>query len=186
MEPIHGGKVGQVAPPSGYDYRGDPILGPVLAYWCAKRGNRSMPARRDIDPAELPTLLPHLQLIDIVDGRYRYRLVGSELVYAYGSDYTRRYADEFFEGTRAASIIEVYGIVRDARQSVFLRSRYLTSRDTSLIANRLYLPLSTDGHDVNMILGALTFEHDATAPIAGAWGNEARLDGSHLEVLDAG
>jgi hypothetical protein len=173
------------SPAREYDYRADPILGSVLTYWRAKRGSRSMPARRDIDPVEMPTLLPNLQLIDVVDSRYRYRLVGSELVYTYGRDYTHQYADQFFEGSRAKSIIEVYDIVRDARQAVFMRSRYQTARDAELIANRLYLPLSADDRDVNMILGALTFEFDAGAPIAGAWGEDARLAGSHVEMVDA-
>ncbi len=166
-----------------YDYRADPILGAALTYWRAKRGSRSMPARRDIDPVEVPTLLPNLLLIDIIDDRYRFRLVGSELVYAYGRDYTRHYADEFFEDSRAKNIIEVYGMVRDARQPVFMRSRYQTTRDRDLIANRLYLPLSADDHNVNMILGALTFETDAILSIAGVWGEAARLAGSRVEMV---
>jgi hypothetical protein len=119
----------------GYDYSADPVLGAAL-YWRAKRGSRSMPARRDIDPVEMPKLLPHLVLIDHVGDRYRFRLVGSELVYAYGRDYTGHYADEFFKGSRAKNIIGVYGIVRDARRPAFMRSRYETTKDINLIANR--------------------------------------------------
>jgi hypothetical protein len=170
---------------SSYDYNVDPILGAALGYWRAKRGNRLMPSRRDLDPAEVPTLLPNLQLIEIVDGRYRFRLVGSELVRAYGSDYTRQYADEFFEGARARNILEVYEIVKVTRQPAFMRSRYETARGVSLVANRLYLPLSADGCDVNMILGALTFEFGSAATIAGAWGGAARLAGSDIEMVDA-
>ncbi len=168
-----------------YDYSADPILGAALGYWRAKRGKRFMPARRDIDPVEVPTLLPNLQLIEIVDGRYRFRLVGSELVNAYGSDYTRQYADEFFEGARARNILEVYEIVKVTRQPAFMRSRYETPRGLTLVANRLYLPLSADSLDVNMILGALTFEFAAVASIAGAWGGAARLAGSDIEMVDA-
>ena len=170
---------------SSYDYSADPILGAALGYWRAKRGNRLMPSRRDLDPAEVPTLLPNLQLIEIVDGRYRFRLVGSELVRAYGSDYTRQYADEFFEGARARNILEVYEIVRVTRRPAFMRSRYETARGVSFVANRLYLPLSADGRDVNMILGALTFEFGSAAAIAGAWGGAARLAGSDIEMVDA-
>lgn len=144
-----------------------------------------MPTRRHIDPVDVPTLLPHLQLIDIIGDRYRFRLVGSELVYAYGSDYTRQYADEFFEGSRAKNIIEVYRLVRDRRRPVFMRSRYHTNRDIDFIANRLYLPLSADDRDVNMILGALIFEFDSTTPMAGVWGDAARLVVSHVEVVEA-
>jgi hypothetical protein len=171
------------APSRHYDYRADPILGAALAYWNSKRGNRSMPARRDIDPVEVPALLPNLQLIELVGSRYRYRLIGTELVYANGRDYTGQYADELFEGARAKHIIEVYDLARDGRQPVFLRSRYVTGSDVNLVANRIYLPLSKDGRDVNMILGALTFESETS--ISGAWGNSARLDASYVEVIGA-
>ena len=145
-----------------------------------------MPCRRDIDPTDLPTLLPNLQLIDVALGdRFRYRLIGTALVEAFGRDYTGQYADELFVGVRAESIATVYRAVRDGQTSMFLRSRYLTTKDIDLVANRLYLPLSGNGRDVNMILGALTFEFGAAESVAGAWGS-ARLDtgGSRAEVVD--
>ena len=144
-----------------------------------------MPARRDFDPAAVPALLPHLQLIDIVDGRFRYRLVGTALVDAFGRDYTGQYPDELFEGPRAQMISDVFERVRQARRPMFLRSRYVTARNIDLIADRLYLPLSGDGRDVDMILGALAFASPAPEPVAGAWGS-ARLTsaGAQLEVVD--
>jgi hypothetical protein len=60
--------------------------------------------------------------------------------------------------SRAKSIIETHNAVRQARQRMFLRSSYLTTKNIDLVANRLYLPLSNDDRDVNMILGALTFD----------------------------
>jgi hypothetical protein len=65
-----------------------------------------------------------------------------------------------------------------------MRSCYETTKDISLIANRLYFPLSADDRDVNLILGALTFEREAMAPIAGAWGEAARLAESHVELVN--
>jgi hypothetical protein len=78
-----------------YNYRDDPVLGPVLAYGVRKRGFRSMPRKCDIDATEIPPrLLPNLQLIDVIDGgaRFRYRLVGTASVEAFGDDYTGKYA----------------------------------------------------------------------------------------------
>jgi hypothetical protein len=49
----------------------------------------------------------------------------------------------------------------------------------------VYFPLSADDRDVNMILGALTFECESTTPIAGAWGEAARLAESRVELVDA-
>ncbi len=130
-----------------------------------------MPSRRDVEPADVPALLPHLQLVDIVDGRFRYRLVGTALVDAFGRDYTGQYPDEMFENTRGPFICQVFTAVREARRPMFLRSRYLTNRDVELFADRLYLPLSQDGREVDMILGALSFDFGTAEPVAGAWGS---------------
>jgi hypothetical protein len=171
-----------------FEYRSDPILAGALAYWQAKRGNRSMPSRRDIDPVEVPKLLPNLQLIEMVaGGRWRYRLIGTALVEAFGRDYTGQFPDELFDAPRARSIIETHNAVREARQPMFLRSRYITTKDVDIVANRLYLPLSDDDREVNMILGALTFAYGAVVSIAGAWGGSARLASaiSEMEMVDA-
>jgi hypothetical protein len=167
-----------------FEFCADPILGGALAYWKQKRGGRRMPARRDFDPAEVPTLLPHVQLIDLVGGRFHYRLVGTELVQMFGRDYTGTFPEELFPGTRGRMICEVYTAVREARQPMFLRNRYLTTKNLDLLANRLYLPLSEDDCEVNMILGALTFDLGTIEPLAGAWGSaELALADSHLEPV---
>jgi hypothetical protein len=168
-----------------YDYRTDPVLGEALGYWRSKRGGRSMPARRDIDPVEMPKLLPHIQLIDIMpDGRSRYRLVGTLLVKAYGRDYTGKYAGELYDGKRGQSIVEHHRAVCVAGQPAFVRSRYITEKDADLIANRLYLPLSDNELDVNMILAVLTLNYGTMAPAPGEWG-AAKFTAADVEMVDA-
>src|SRR5512134_751440 len=80
----------------------DPILGALYRYWNRRRGRRRMPDRRDIDPLELgPKLLPHVGLMDIVDGgaRVRYRLLGTAIVERWGSDPTGKFMDEVMSGS---------------------------------------------------------------------------------------
>jgi hypothetical protein len=69
-------------------YVEDPILVKMFKYWDSKRTTRSMPARRDIDPTEIPQLLPHIRLTEILDGvtRFRCRLVGTAVEEAFGDD----------------------------------------------------------------------------------------------------
>jgi len=73
-----------------YDVRSDKILGPAFDYWQAKCRGRMMPRRRDIDPTEIPRLLPNLQITELIDGgaRIRYRLTGTAIVNAYSADLT--------------------------------------------------------------------------------------------------
>jgi hypothetical protein len=166
-----------------YDYQIDPVLGAALVYWKGK-GGRSMPARRDIDPTEMRRLLPHVQLIEPVADRFRFRLVGTALAEAFGRDYTGRFVDELFDRARAGLICEVYRAVLERRQPMFLRNRYFTAKDTDLIANRVYLPLSEDDSAVNMIFGAVTFEFGAL-PVAGAWGSATLVPADQVvETVD--
>jgi hypothetical protein len=169
-----------------FDYRSDPILKAALEYWRRLRGLGELPRRRDIDPTTLPKLLPHLQLIDVVESgtRFRYRLVGTALVTAFGKEYTGKHLDELFKGERLAYATHVYSTVCARRRPVFLRNRYSTTKDVAMTANRLYMPLSDDGCSVNIILGALTFEWGCVAAF-GTWGG-AQLDPSTatLEIVD--
>jgi len=164
----------------------DPILEGALAYWRRLAAGGRLPRRRDIDPSQIPRLLPHLQLIDVVDAgaRFRYRLVGTALVAAFGKEYTGKYLDELFAGDRLANASRVYSIVCSRQRPVFLRNRYSTTRDLQMIANRLYMPLSDDGASVNVIFGVLTFEWGCSAAI-GMWG-DAQLDTTTatLDILE--
>lgn len=69
----------------------------LYEYWCAKAGpDGAVPRRRDIDPTELPGLLPNLMLLDVERNplRFRYRLVGTRVVDFSYHDFTGTYLDE--------------------------------------------------------------------------------------------
>lgn len=169
-----------------FDYRACPILLDALRYWNRKRGGRPMPARRDIDPVEVPQLLPNLQLTEVVDGgtRFRYRLVGTAIVEAFGAEFTGKYVDELLSGDRSRFTHDFYRAVCTARRPVFIRSRYLGGKDTNHTANRLLMLLSADGVQVNMILGALTFELTASAAVQIGHGAPIDPSASHIEIVD--
>lgn len=159
--------------PSCGDYRGHPTLEPALLYWLQKRAERTMPRKGDIDPAEIaPRLLPHLQIIDVIDGgqRFHYRLIGTALVDAYGKDYTGLYVDEMVSGDRLDFILRAYRMVCELKAPVFCHNRYLTVRNTDLFATRVYMPLSEDGTTVQFILGALSFAFGDSVH-TGVWGS---------------
>jgi hypothetical protein len=171
-----------------YNYRDDPILGPALAYWTRKRGSRAMPGRRDIDPTEIPPrILPNLQLIDVLNGgaRFRYRLVGTALVDAYGRDFTGAYPDELFPDDRLKFIQGIYQTVCRSKAPLFTHNKYHTPKNVDLLALRVYLPLSDDDTEVHHILGTLRFEYDLGLG-CGSWGDGAKIDPSaqYIETID--
>lgn len=169
-----------------YDFRADRVLRAALDYWEGKRAGRAMPQRRDIEPMELRPVLPHLQITEVIDGgsRFRYRLVGTAIVEAFGAEFTGRYVDELVSGERDSFVHACYRAVCASRRPAFVRSKYVTTKNIDLTANRVLMPLSEDGHEVNRILGALTFEF--TRPFAAGIGHQAQIDlsASYVDLLD--
>uniref|UniRef100_UPI003137A719 PAS domain-containing protein n=1 Tax=Ferrovibrio terrae TaxID=2594003 RepID=UPI003137A719 len=63
-----------------------PLLRQGYDSWLAKCGDRPMPARADLDPAEITPLLPNLILRDVLRDTkpgwpldFRYRLIGTRV-----------------------------------------------------------------------------------------------------------
>ena len=92
-----------------------------------------MPSRGDIDPIEIPKLLPHVQLIEAVGERFRYRLIGTALAQAFGRDYTGAYPEDVSNAARAEAVCRIYRLVQEKRQPVFLRSSYVGAKNVDLI-----------------------------------------------------
>lgn len=143
------------------EFRDDPVLGPAYAYWRSKCRNGTVPRRRDIDPTEIPRLLPYLLITELVDGgtRLRYRLAGTAVVAAYGGELTGRYCDEVCPPERRASVTANYRLICERKQPLLLRHRYLSTRKVPLVCHRLVMPLSEDGKAVNQFVAALRFEY---------------------------
>lgn len=132
-----------------------PMLADLLAYWHEKRGERSMPARADIEPAELKALLPHIFMVDVEyePFRLRYRLVGSALVNVLGHDIKGKYLDEMpllFRTFAAGAYEEVLRVRGPCYKEVSGIAAYFR-----IAYKRLLLPLSTDGETINIILGSI-------------------------------
>jgi hypothetical protein len=167
-----------------YAFRQDPVLSAAYDYWEKKRGDRAMPRRGDIDPADLRQVLAHLQITEVMGQRFRYRLVGTAIVEAFGTEFTGKFIDELVSGERDSFVHACYRAVCSARRPAFVRSKYITTKDIDLTANRLLLPLSANGREVNQILGALTFEF--ARPFGPGAGHAAQIDlsASYVDLLD--
>jgi len=130
----------------------DPILSKLLHYWRAKGAADRLPRRRDIDPAEIPDVLPHLLLIDAGDGGYRCRLCGTALAESYGRELTGKTFAEAFTPEGAARATAHCDLIRALRKPVVVHNEYANARGNKLVANRLLLPLADDEVVVNRIL----------------------------------
>ncbi|MFO0987335.1 MAG: PAS domain-containing protein [Alphaproteobacteria bacterium] len=161
----------------------DAILAPLWRYWDTKRGRRRMPLRREIDPGEIPRLLPHLQLVDRVAGAgFRYRLCGSAIVQGYGFDATGKLTHEILTPERHRIASRHYALVFDSGRPLFARNRYVKDSFLIVMISRLILPLSLDGESVGMLLLGHTF----AAPTAEepSPGLDGVIDADEYEFLE--
>lgn len=139
-------------------------------YWRGKCGNRRMPRRADIDPAELPPrLLPCLSIVDVVDDerRYVYRLVGTADVQVRGHDPTGRPVIEGFFGPDAENALGCYDTVVATRAPLLDPEPFLASNGRYATEETIFLPLSDDGEHVNKIIVFFAFKDvlDPNAPV---------------------
>ena len=141
----------------------------LYEYWDAKRGTRPMPARGDLDPVDFPRLLPNISLVDVGCDplRLTYRLVGTNEVNKLGYDPTGKEVGEHFFGSSSHEVIETFRQVIDGRAAVYRNEPVEDPTDWQVQSERLYLPLSDDGHSVNMVMVYVvwrtpTTRHDLT------------------------
>ena len=123
-------------------------------YWQRKGAGRAMPARADIEPLEIPRLLPNVFLMDVVAGspqRFRFRLVGTRIAELEG-EMTNRFLDELVPRAAGTAMARHYeetaaGRISVRRETLHWREREYINYDV------LLLPLSSDGETVDMLFG---------------------------------
>ena len=136
-----------------------PRLSGLYGYWDAKRGARSMPSRADITPEEMLSFLGHVLLVDVEHAprRFRFRLVGTEIVDSYGIDLTGKYTDAVMPDSYRRLIERHYTQAVDARSPVVHRMEFSEWPGKVHELIRLTLPLSDDDDRVNMLLAGSVF-----------------------------
>lgn len=126
----------------------------LYRYWHSKRHGRLMPSRRDIDPLDMKPWLSHLMLVDVLPTapHFVYRLVGTGEVAQRGRDPTgKTVADAFFAPEAEQALIHYQHIVA-TKIPFFWNAPYTTPRGRVAQDDILFLPLSDNGTDVNMVM----------------------------------
>ncbi len=132
----------------------------LYAYWQSKCGGRSMPRRQDIDPLDIPGLLPNLLLMDTAEelGKFKFRLFGTELCKQFGEDRTGFTVEDFSAriDNREQVFAGYWTVYTECRPDYF-PNRTISVEKDFIRYSRLLLPLSPDGATVNMILGGVEY-----------------------------
>jgi hypothetical protein len=126
----------------------------LYRYWLAKCGSRTMPAKRDIDPADIPLLLPYLGMVQKREGEFRYRLVGTAVVQQFGRDFTGKLV-----GSNISDKPETVQAMRAITERIFAGARphfvagqYETKWGNIHNTSAVVLPLSDGGTQVSVII----------------------------------
>lgn len=128
------------------------------AYWEAKRHDKLMPSRADVDPMDIPWVLGSLSLIDVRgDGDYFWRLDGTKLVEFFGCDMTGRSISEY----PYPAYIEILRTRFD--DAVRVKGPSVAVRRFSADSHRwnyetLFLPLSSDDMRVEILMQAIEID----------------------------
>lgn len=137
----------------------DPQLRAFYDYWAGRAPAGRLPGRQHFDPIDIPQLLPHLVLLDVVPQpddpgalRFRVRVAGGTLVELVGGNPTGRFLDEFVAAERRAELNDAYVHVARDRAAHYRESQLWTEGRDYIRVQRLALPLARDGETVDMIV----------------------------------
>lgn len=136
-----------------------PLQRRAHAYWQSKLGGRRMPSRKDIEPTEIPDLLANIVLVDVSHDPldFRYRLIGTAIVERIAFDYTGKRFVELDHQQRGSRVWETAERICRERVPLVSDIPYVGPDQWVRGYQDLYLPLSDDDEQVNMIMGIVEF-----------------------------
>ncbi len=126
----------------------------LYEYWRSKCRSERLPSRADIDPVDIPHLLPYLTIVEVVADhrRYVYRLVGTKEVEIRGRDPTGKSVAEAYYGPSIEEAHMFYDQAAASAQPVYDDSPFIGPDGRYNDDEMLFLPLSDDGKSVTRIL----------------------------------
>ena len=141
-----------------------PRIRSLYDYWASRRCGRAMPGRADLDPIDIPSLLPNVFMVDVPpSGPMTYRVFGTALVALFGRELTGRPLGEGVLPQAVAEVLSRYGRIVAERRPFYHRSRLFEQGNDFTEVERVILPLSTDGVQVDQLIG-MTIPRAAPAP----------------------
>jgi hypothetical protein len=144
------------------DISDNPRFQDLVAYWQAKRGQRALALRKDIDPLELQPHLGSLNIIECLPGLadFSYRLIGTKIAEAYGRDSTGKTVRQLYEAADpeyCAFLLEVYRAVATQGVTARIRATLRPVHKQFRHADSLLLPLDGGDGTVRWLLNEVLF-----------------------------
>ena len=129
----------------------------IYDYWRAQCKGGHLPTRYDIEPQFIKEHLPTVSLVELCHKddkrRYKFRLAGTGFWDLFNAEITGRYIDNLPLGDRADYWTRVYDRVVDKGRPTAGLTRPGTPKGGHLAQFWIRMPLSTNGTDIDMVLG---------------------------------
>ncbi len=138
-------------------------LATLVGYWTDKsQALGHMPARRDVDPADLVPILPYVFLLDIVPHnsarRFRYRLTGTAHYDKNGREITGKFLEDAFDDAEVVKKLAMDNTdCIETCRPVYRMTRIALPDRSHLLYERIICPLSDDGDLVDMLIGVVHY-----------------------------
>lgn len=128
------------------------ILKKIYLHWLKMKGDRLMPSRADLNPADIVDILPNICLVDAEKEtkRYKMRLIGTETVRAIGTDITGKYLDEV--PLMEQHLKKRYDWIKKEKRPYLISGKLRWSKLSFLNFCSIGLPFSDDGENVDIIM----------------------------------
>ena len=138
-----------------------PKIAEMIRYYRSMMPECGLPGRQHFDPMNVPHLLPNIWLVDVLDGpepRFRYRLMGTRVAQAFAADITGRMFDDvhpdFANNPMRGYLVDV-ATMRRPHHRRGAPNAWPVNEVLSL--ERLFLPLASDGVEVDIVLAMTIF-----------------------------
>lgn len=130
----------------------------AVAYWQRKAAGRPMPDRRDIDPVEIPDLLPYIVLWDVLPGGgYRCRLAGTRICELHGRE-MRGMTTAELHGAANPGIEREYDWTARTRQPHYIERTMFWQEKSYRRYRRVLLPFTDGGEGVAIIMNVASYD----------------------------
>ena len=133
----------------------DPMIDEIVAYWRSLNHASVLPDRQEIDPTQFPRHLSGISLLDVERNpwRFRFRLLGDDLVDHHSANLTGRWMDDVFPhfpGTRTELDLIA---TAESQAPVYRRGKPLMTYEKSFVEiERIMLPFRNGGAEIGLIL----------------------------------
>ncbi len=119
-----------------------------------------LPGRQHLDPLHVPKLLPVMWMLDVYRDplRFRYRLIGTDHVFAMETDPTGKWFDDVHPALMTGPLYTLILAATERGLPAYRRGKPTIQLEKDYLElETMMLPLATDGRTVDILLGITVY-----------------------------